>query len=435
MTAPFAEVDIRPELDSRPLRLPDYEREHEAFALLASELARNPKNVLQKLAEVALDLCKAQTSGVSLVDGDLLRWEAVAGTLSAARGRPMPRHTSPCGVCIERDTTQLMHLPDRCFSALHAEPRFVEIMIIPFHDRDEAIGTVWIASHSHDRRFDREDERILRMLASYASAGWQLWKACDVAEQSNRRKDRLIATLGHELRNPLAAIAAATAVLDQYVGDGGSSARALAVIARQTRLVERLAGDLLDSSRLASGKLRLEVAPLDLWRVVTEAVETCRTKIERRRLDVSVKMPEMPTIVDGDSVRLAQVFSNLIDNATKFTPEGGRVTIAGTQDGPHASVAIRDSGAGIPRDQIQRIFEPFAQLHDLHDTSSTSGLGLGLSLVRSLSELHGGTVSVVSDGPGQGSCFTVRLPVRVRQPVSSSLFAGVTEANVPHLTN
>jgi len=424
--ATLGDVDIRPELDSRPPRLPDYELEHEAFALLTAELTRNPDNVLQKLADVALDLCRADTSGVSLADGDLLRWEAVAGTFSGARGRTMPKHASPCGVCIERDSTQLMHLPDRCFPSFFAEPRFVEVMLIPFHDCEDAIGTVWIAAHSHDRQFDREDERILRVLASYASAGWQLWKAWDLAEQSNCRKDRLIATLGHELRNPLAAFSAPTAVLEQYLGDAGSSARALEVIARQTRLVERLAGDLLDSSRLASGKLRLEVAPLDLWGVVAEAVETCRSRIEQRRLDVSVDMPQTPTIVEGDSIRLAQVFSNLIDNAAKFTPEGGHLAIAGTVDGRHASVAIRDSGAGIPRDQMQRIFEPFAQLPDIHDTSARSGLGLGLSLVRSLADLHGGTVSVVSDGPGLGSCFTVRLPV----PAGRTAFANVTEADV-----
>jgi signal transduction histidine kinase len=409
----LAEIDITGELDSRPPRVPDYKREQDSFSALAAELARRPHGVLQRLSEAALDLCNAHSAGVSLLDGDQFRCEAAAGALADARGGTMPRQASPHGVCVERDCTRLMNLPDRCFPALVAEPRVVEVMLLPFHERERAVGTVWIVSHSENRRFDREDERIVRKLANYAAAGWQFWKASERAEESNRRKDRLLATLGHELRNPLAAIAAATVVLEEYVEDGSGAARAIDVIARQTRHVERLAGDLLDSGRLASGKLRLKTAPLDLWNVVTDAVETCRTRIAQFKVDVSVKMHGPSAIVDGDAVRLAQVFSNLIDNAVKFTPAGGRVTITGELDRTSARVAIRDTGAGIPCDQIQRIFEPFAQLHDGRETSAAGRLGIGLSIVRSLVELHSGTVSVVSDGPGKGSCFTVCLPVQV----------------------
>jgi len=237
----------------------------------------------------------------------------------------------------------------------------------------------------------------------------------DAAAELNRRNDRLLAFLGHELRNPLAAIEAAAGVLEQQMKDT-PGLRAVEVIARQARLIERLAGDLLDRSRLVSGKLRLVVIPVDLWKIVAEAVETCRPQIERRQLRVSVELPQRAAIVQGDSVRLTQIFSNLIDNAAKFTSEAGQVTIAGSLDGGNVSVSIRDNGIGIPRDQIQRVFEPFAQLPDLKDTTSASGLGLGLSLVRSLAELHRGTVTVVSDGLGRGSCFTVRLPLQESTP-------------------
>ena len=126
-------VDIRSELARRPHRASRMADEHRAFAALAADMALNPRNMLQKLVEVAVELCDADTAGISLLEGDVFRWEAVAGVFAAARGGTMPRDQSPCGVCIDRDATQLMHLADRCFPALLAEPRFVEALLIPFH--------------------------------------------------------------------------------------------------------------------------------------------------------------------------------------------------------------------------------------------------------------------------------------------------------------
>lgn len=180
-TATLEDVDIRYELDIRAPRPPNYEREDRAYAALAREMARNPRNMLQKLVEVAVDLCNAETAGLSLLEGDVFRWEAVAGVFEAARGGTMPRHESPCGVCIDRDAPQLMHLADRCFPSLVAEPRFVEALLIPFHCDGRPIGTVWVVSHNAVRKFDREDERVVRVLCQFAAAGWQLWKACEAA--------------------------------------------------------------------------------------------------------------------------------------------------------------------------------------------------------------------------------------------------------------
>jgi GAF domain-containing protein len=208
-------VDIRPELERRPHRTSRLAEEHRAFTTLASDMASNPRNMLQKLVEVAIDLCDAHTAGISLLEGDVFRWEAVAGVFAAARGGTMPRDQSPCGVCIDRDATQLMHLADRCFPALLAEPRFVEALLIPFHINGKPVGTVWVVSHTEDRKFDQEDERIVRELSRFASAGWQLLQTSEALAVRNRQKDDFIATLGHELRNPLGAIVAATSVLQQ----------------------------------------------------------------------------------------------------------------------------------------------------------------------------------------------------------------------------
>src|SRR4051812_37903838 len=130
--ATLADIDIRSQLQARPRRLPNYEDETRALAVLAREMATNPRNMLQKLVEIAADLCRADTAGISLLDGHVFRWEAIAGVFAAAKGGTMPRAESPCGICIDRDTTQLMHFADRCFPALYAEPRFVEALRIPF---------------------------------------------------------------------------------------------------------------------------------------------------------------------------------------------------------------------------------------------------------------------------------------------------------------
>jgi signal transduction histidine kinase len=410
-SATLADVDVRSELDTRPRRAPDYEREHGALAVLAREMADNPRNMLQKLAEIAVDLCECHTAGISLLDGDVFRWEAVAGVFAAARGGTMPRAESPCGVCIDRDATQLMHLADRCFPALFAEPRFVEALLIPFHDHGAPIGTVWVVSHDDERKFDAEDERIVSVLAQFASAGWQLWRSYEAAAEAGRRKDDFLAELGHELRNPLAAIMTAASMLRRQIDNAGGATHAVDVVTRQCQHVSRLVEDLLDVARIGSGKLQLNRKVVDLRTIVAETVDAARRQIERRQHRLDIELGPDPVMVNGDPVRLAQVISNLLDNAAKYTPDGGAVSIALARSGDEtAEIAIRDTGEGLPPEQLTTIFERFTQLNQASH-AALGGLGLGLSLVRSLTELHGGTVRAASAGEGRGSCFTVRLPL------------------------
>jgi len=188
-TATLAEVDVRSELSTRRPRLPDSEGLDRALAILAREMTENPRRMLQRLVETARELCRADTAGISLLEGDVFRWEAVAGVFASSRDGTMPRAASPCGVCIDENVTQLMHLPDRHFPALRAEPRFVEALLIPFRVRGRPVGTVWIVSHTDERKFDREDERVVQTLAQFAAAGWQLWNALAAAEEANHRKD------------------------------------------------------------------------------------------------------------------------------------------------------------------------------------------------------------------------------------------------------
>ena len=407
--APLASVDILNELSSRPRRTARIEEEHRAFTLLAAEMAANPRNMLQKLVELAVDVCDAHTAGISLLDGDLFRWEAVAGVLASARGGTMSREESPCGVCIDRNTTQLMHLPDRAFPALPPEPRFVEAMFIPFHSHGVPIGTVWLVSHNNDRKFDREDERFVLQLSQFASASWLMLRASEQLAQLNRRKDEFLAMLGHELRSPLGGIFTATALVSARVGDDAVATSAVAMISRQSRHLQRLADDLLDMARIESGKLQLDRQTVDARAIVIDSVAAHRLQIERRRQALTLELGDEPIVIEADPTRLAQIVSNLVDNASKYTTESGRIAVSLSKEDGQVVVMVRDSGVGIPLDHATQIFEPFSQLSNAR--KSNGGIGLGLALVKSLTEMHGGTVTVASNGQNEGSCFSIRLPI------------------------
>jgi signal transduction histidine kinase len=185
----LASIDIRAELESRPCALRDFEQEDRALAMLGAELAEDPKGMLQRLVETALDLCRADTAGGTFLetrDGtEVFRFEALAGVYAAARDRVLARNIGPCGTCIDQNMTQLMYLPDRFFPALRHDPRFVEILLIPFVVRGRPVGTVWIAAHNFDRKFDCEDERRLRKLGAFVSGAWQIWRATAALQELN----------------------------------------------------------------------------------------------------------------------------------------------------------------------------------------------------------------------------------------------------------
>ena len=430
-TATFEEVDIRSELYARSQRTPDYAAEHRAITVLAAEMTANPRNMLQKLVETAIDLCRADTAGISVLEGDVVRWEAMAGVFAAYRGSTMPRDASPCGVCIDQNATQLMHLPDRCFPALLTEPRFVEAMLMPFHDHGKAVGTVWIVANNFERKFDREDERVMCTLAHLASAGWQLWQACELAAESNRHKDEFIAMLAHELRNPLAAIISAHEVVRKIGGDDAYFLRtdlpeadllqadllqAVDVVGRQVHHLSRIVNDLMDLSRIGRGELEIHKETVQLRTIVDQAIEATHPQFEGLRHRLSVGIPDDPILINGDPARLVQLLSNLLDNAAKYTPKGGEISIAAQCADDNVCIRIQDNGIGISRDRIESIFDLYTQLDDSAKTAAR-GIGLGLTLVRNLAEIHGGAVEAASEGLGKGSQFTVRLPLMRRSSI------------------
>ena len=233
-------------------------------------------------------------------------------------------------------------------------------------------------------------------------------RAEEALREADRRKDEFMATLAHELRNPLAPISNAMQLLRQSVGRRRTD-RLVEMVERQVRQMVKLVDDLLEISRITRGKIDLVKQPLLLDDVVRSALEISRPLIDRAQLNLTVQLPDQAVLLDGDSVRLTQVLSNLLNNAANYTDAGGCVCVAAWRDGGTAVIAVRDNGIGIPASQLPHVFEMFTQVH--RDTGRRhGGLGVGLAMVRNLVLMHGGSVEAHSAGPGQGSEFIVRLP-------------------------
>lgn len=228
--------------------------------------------------------------------------------------------------------------------------------------------------------------------------------------EADRQKDQFIATLGHELRNPLAPIRYATQLLTADC-DAGRIARARAVIERQAGTMARLLDQLLDLSRIAHDRIELERQPMDLRPLLRDATDDAQPLADGAGQTLTLSMPDRPVTVDGDAMRLKQVVDNLVQNAIKFTAAGGRVEIALTADDSTAELRISDTGIGIAGDMLERVFEPLVQVDAGPASNVRGGLGIGLAVVRRLVGLHGGTVAASSPGPGRGATFTVRLPL------------------------
>jgi signal transduction histidine kinase len=261
------------------------------------------------------------------------------------------------------------------------------------------------------------EERVRRRTAELRSLNDALH--VEVAERkrieeklrlADRRKDEFLATLAHELRNPLAPLTAATQLLTAEPGNAEQVQQLVGMMSQQLEQLVRLIDDLVDVSRINSGKLQLRLAPAGLADVVQTAIDASRPAMEAARHTFDVKLPNEGLTVLCDKVRLAQVVSNLLINAAKYTPPEGRIELVLANEGGQAVITVRDDGIGIPPEMQTHIFELFAQV-DSSSTRSHGGLGIGLTIVRTLVELHGGTICCASGGPGEGSAFEVRMPL------------------------
>jgi signal transduction histidine kinase/CheY-like chemotaxis protein len=236
-------------------------------------------------------------------------------------------------------------------------------------------------------------------------------------EEADRRKDEFLATLAHELRNPLAPIRNWVNVLRMTRSDERGQ-HIWDMMDRQVSHMVRLVDDLMELSRITRGKIDLRMEPVELRPVIAAALEASRPLIEAARHHLTVDVPDEPIVVRADAVRLAQVVSNLLNNAAKYTDDGGSISLSVRREGQHAVIAVRDTGIGISPDSLPRVFDMFVQ-EELRDHRPKAGLGIGLTLVRSLVEMHSGRVEAHSDGPGTGSEFVVRLPISASAPAQA----------------
>ena len=283
--------------------------------------------------------------------------------------------------------------------------RLLEYAAPLFDEHDRPRGSVGAFVDVTERaRVEKHREELLER---ERAAREEMDRLRQAAESASRAKDEFLAMLGHELRNPLAPIMTALQLM-RLRGDGRLE-RERDVIERQVSHLTRLVDDLLDVSRIARGKVELKKEPIEVAEVVAKAIEQASPLLEARNHVLELDVPRAGLLVDADQIRLGQVISNLLTNAAKYTEAGGRISVSARHEPGHVIITVRDTGIGISPDMLPRVFDLFAQETQAADRAQ-GGLGLGLTIVRNMVDLHGGSVSVSSDGLGKGSRFDVRLP-------------------------
>ncbi len=288
-------------------------------------------------------------------------------------------------------------------------------LAVPLVVRGAVIGVIAFYVVDSARNFTHVELGVASDLARRVAVAIDNARLYRSIQESDQRKSEFLATLAHELRNPLAPIRTGLEVLGRIDPRSPEGARVRTVMTRQMGHMVRLVDDLLDVSRLSRGKLELKKCRVMLDTVVRDAVDVSRPAIDAARHTLTVTLPDAPVPLYGDPTRLSQVISNLLTNAAKYTADGGDIGLTATLEDGDVVIAVTDTGIGLSDEQLPVIFEMFGQIRG-SSPRSDGGLGIGLTLVRQLTEMHGGTVSVRSQGPGRGSTFEVRLPVLVARP-------------------
>jgi PAS domain S-box-containing protein len=381
--------------------------------------------IVQKVTDVGTELTHAECGAFLYNVRDPQTGEAsIVYTLSGVANVPQPRAAAVFAPVFHGDAN--IRLDD-----VTQDPRYGEstphfgmppghlpvrsYLAVPVKGFDgEVLGGLFFG-HSRVGVFSEQHERIAMGIAAWASVALQNARLYADAQDANRLKDEFLAVLSHELRTPLNAIVGYARLLRGGILSGEKAARGLETLERNATWLTQIVEDVLDVSRIVSGKIRLDVQPVDLRSIVDNAVATVQPAADARGVRLQAVMDPHVGLVSGDPGRLQQVVWNLVSNAVKFTSRNGRVQVRLERIDSHVQITVSDTGAGIRADFLPHVFERFRQA-DSGTTRKTGGLGLGLAIVRHIVEMHGGTVNASSAGEGQGATFSVRLPLMIVQP-------------------
>jgi signal transduction histidine kinase/CheY-like chemotaxis protein len=402
------------------------QREAEVLAQVVRSInaSLDPGTVLQSVAESARELCGSDLSAIALREAGAVVFRHRSGPRHGAEerlvvqpGRGADGLALATGRPVRSDALaeDARFTADAEYMAAVAAERITAVMVVPISIEGQVEGLLSVDNRA-PRPFTDRDEAILLHLADHAAAAIgnarllaREQQARAEAEAANHSKDEFLATLSHELRTPLNAILGWAVTLRTARLDERLSTRAVEVIERNARALGQLIEDLLDISRIVTGKLRLDVRLVDLVTVTEAALDAVRPAADAKGIGLQSVLDPRAGPVSGDPDRLQQVVWNLLSNAIKFTPRGGRVHVRLLRVNSHVEIVVSDTGRGVAPELLPFVFDRFRQ----DSASARHGLGIGLALVRHLVELHGGTVAAESPGPDQGATFTVRLPLLV----------------------
>ena len=399
--------------------------------------------LLVELLDRVRDALLVDTVAILLLESmgdELLAWAAKGLEEEVERGVRIPVGKGFAGRVAA--TAEPVYIEDTEKAELHnpllREKGIRSLLGVPLMVEGRVIGVIHVGSFAQ-HHFTEDDTRLLQLVAdriALAIDNARLYEeerhARREAEAANRAKDEFLTTLSHELRTPLTPIIGWTHMMLRGVLPEEEFTRGLSVIDRNAQALKRLINDLLDVSAILSGKMRIEEVPVQLEAAVREAVETVRPQAAERdvHLEVSFRDWQNPIVVNGDRTRLVQTFWNLLTNAIRFSAPGGKVHVVCDSSPTEAVVQVEDKGEGIAPDFLPYVFERFRQA-DGSKTRTHGGLGLGLALVKSFVEAHGGSAAAASDGPGFGSTFTVRLPRQVAAEAAPTLEPAAKGAPAP----
>ena len=407
-------VQLNDELSGQ---LDDLRRLHEMSVRLTTTL--DVKSILEDTVQTAIAVEGTDMGAVSLCDADhtVLELGASVGLDAELLGvaQRTPAGTGASGRCLQEQRRVVIEdvEQDPAFVPyLDAARRvgFRSVHSTPLITRSGKLVGVLTTLHRRPGRPSHRQTQFIDLCARQAAESIENARLYAQLREADHRKDEFLATLAHELRNPLAPVRNAVHLLHLQAPPGGELKWPLQVIDRQMAQMTRLIDDLMDVSRITRGKLQLRIQRVELGEIIRSAVETSRPMLERGGHELIVTPAPERVYLEADPTRIAQALSNLLNNAAKYTEWGGRVWLTAERQGSDAVLKVRDTGVGIPQEMLPRIFEMFTQVDRSLDRAQ-GGLGIGLTLVKRLVEMHGGSVQAHSDGPGKGSEFAIRLPV------------------------